>query len=178
MQLQDRAIAILVDDVYEDMELWYPFYRLREEGARVVLVGREASHTYHSKHGYPATSDLAAKEAKAPDFDAVIIPGGYSPDHMRRDPEMARFVADTFERGKVVAAICHGPWLLCSAAIVRDRRVTSFFSIKDDLRNAGAEWVDTEVVRDDNLITSRQPDDLPAFMRAVREALVEHAVAT
>jgi protease I len=177
VQLEGKVVAILTDDVYEDLELWYPFYRLQESGARTLLVGHEAGHTYQSKHGYPAETELAAKDAKGDDFDAVMIPGGYAPDRMRRDPEMVRLVADAAERGKVIAAICHGPWLLCSAAAVRDRRVTSFFSIKDDLRNAGAEWVDAEVVRDGNIITSRQPSDLPAFMKAVIEALVEQPVA-
>lgn len=176
MQLEGKAVAILTDNLYEDMELWYPFYRFRESGARVLLVGREAGATYHSKHEYPAKTELAAKDVNGDDFDGVLIPGGYSPDHMRRDPDMIRLVASAVEREKIVAAICHGPWLLCSAAAARGRRLTSFFSIKDDVRNAGAEWVDAEVVRDGNVITSRQPEDLPAFVAAVIDALAEQPV--
>ena len=177
MKLQSKAVAVLVEDIYEDLELWYPVYRLREEGARVVLVGPEAGKSYASKHGYPATADLAAKEATAADYDAVIIPGGYSPDRMRREPAMVKMVADALTQGKTVAAICHGAWLLCSAGVLQGRRMTSFFSIKDDVTNAGAEWVDEEVVVDRNLITSRQPNDLPAFLRAIIEQLVESPAA-
>jgi protease I len=153
------------------MELWYPVYRLREEGASVVLVGPERGRTYSSKHGYPATTDRAAKEIAVDDLDAVIIPGGYSPDRMRRDPAMVQLVADAYRQGKTVAAICHGPWLLCSAEVLPGRQATGFSSIKDDMTHAGADWVDQEVVRDGNLVTSRQPDDLPAFLRAVIESL-------
>jgi protease I len=177
MKLKDKATAVLVEDLYEDLELWYPVYRLREEGAKVVLVGPEAKKTYESKHGYPATSDWAAKDVVVDDLDAIIIPGGYSPDRMRRHPAMVQLVADAVQRGKVVAAICHGAWLLCSADVLEDRHVTSFFAIRDDVTHAGAEWVDEEVVRDGNLVTSRQPDDLPAFMRTVIETIAESPVS-
>jgi protease I len=177
MKLGTKTVAVLVEDLYEDLELWYPVYRLREEGARVVLVGPEAGKTYASKHGYPAKADRAAKDVVAGDYDAIIIPGGYAPDLMRRDPAMVKLVADAVEQGKTVAAICHGPWMLCSAGVLRGRCATSFFSIKDDLAHAGAEWVDHEVVRDQNLITSRRPDDLPAFLRAVVESLSETPIA-
>jgi protease I len=173
MRLQDKSIAVLVEDIYEDLELWYPVYRLREEGAQVVLVGPEAGKTYTSKHGYPATADRAAQQVAAADFDAVIIPGGYSPDRMRRDPAMVKLVADAMQAGKTVAAICHGAWMLCSAHALQGRRATSFFAIKDDVTNAGAAWVDDEVVCDSNLITSRQPDDLPAFLRAIIDNLAQ-----
>jgi protease I len=178
MKLEDKAAAVLVEDVYEDHELWYPVYRLREAGARVVLVGPEAGKTYASKHGYPATADHAAKDVVAADFDAVVIPGGYAPDRMRRDPAMVKLVGDAVREGKTVAAICHGAWVLCSAGVLQGRRATSFFAIKDDVTNAGAEWVDEEVVRDANLVTSRQPDDLPAFLRTIIESLVESPVAS
>jgi len=171
MTLEEKKVAVLVEDIYEDLELWYPVYRLREENAEVVLVGPEAGKTYSSKHGYAATTDRAARDVSAEDFDAIIIPGGYAPDRMRRDPAMVKLVADALADDKTVAAICHGGWILCSTGALQGRHLTSFFSIKDDLTNAGAEWVDHEVVHDGNLITSRQPDDLPAFMRAIIESL-------
>jgi protease I len=173
MKLENKTVAVLVEDLYEDMELWYPVYRLREEGASVVLVGPEADRTYTSKHGYPATSDRAAGDVSPDELDALIVPGGYSPDRMRRHGTMVKLVAEVAAQGKAVAAICHGGWMLCSADVVRDRRVTSFFAIKDDLVHAGARWADEEVVRDGNLITSRTPDDLPAFLRAIIAAMVE-----
>lgn len=170
MKLKGKRIALLVADLYQELEFWYPYYRLREEGAEVVPVGPEAT-IYKSKLGYPAEAKRAAKDAKAEEFDAVIIPGGYAPDLMRRSPEMVRLVREAHEKGRVVAAICHAGWVLASAGIVKGKRVTSFSSIKDDLIHAGAEWVDQEVVRDGNLITSRFPDDLPAFCREIIAAL-------
>ncbi|TAK31735.1 MAG: type 1 glutamine amidotransferase [Chloroflexota bacterium] len=164
--LQGRRVAILAAELYEDLELWYPLLRLREAGAEVVVVGPEAE-TYESKHGYPVKADLAADRANASEFDAVVIPGGCAPDHMRRSPAMIRLVRDIFEQGKVVAAICHAGWMLASADILRGRRATGFYSIKDDMIHAGAEYVDQSVVRDDNLITSRFPDDLPDFCREI-----------
>ncbi|MHB0958509.1 MAG: type 1 glutamine amidotransferase domain-containing protein [Pirellulaceae bacterium] len=171
MELQRKKVAILVEQLYEDLELWYPYYRLKEAGAEVVIVGPKARETYPSKHGYPAKSDQAADDVSAGDFDAVVIPGGYSPDHMRRSKAMVRLVRDMDAQGKTIAAICHGGWMLCSADVLKNRRVTSYSSIKDDVTHAGAQWVDEEVVEDGNLITSRQPADLPAFMRAVVQAL-------
>ena len=171
-------VAILAETLYEDLELWYPFYRLREAGADVFVVGSGSADTYQSKHGYPVTVDAEAETVSATQFDAIIIPGGYSPDHMRRHPAMVAFVRDAFQQGKVVAAICHAGWMLASANVLRGRTATSYRSIRDDVVNAGAHWVDREVVRDGNLITSRQPDDLPAFMREIIVALRERAAAT
>ncbi|MHB8898157.1 MAG: type 1 glutamine amidotransferase domain-containing protein [Thermoguttaceae bacterium] len=171
MKAQAKKVAILVEQLYEDLELWYPYYRLQEVGAEVVLVGPKAGESYPSKHGYPAKCDLAASDVSADQFDALIIPGGYSPDHMRRCPAMVRLVSDMAAQGKLVAAICHGPWMLCSAGVLENRRVTSYSSIKDDVTHAGGTWIDEEVVEDGNLITSRQPADLPAFMRTIVEAL-------
>lgn len=173
MTTQGKKAAVLVEQLYQEMEVWYPLYRLREAGVETVLVGPEAGVTYPSKLGYPAVSDRAASDVSADDFDCLVIPGGYAPDHMRRHKEMVDLVADACKKGKVVAAICHAGWMLCSADVVRGRRLTSFFAIKDDLVHAGAEWTDAEVVRDGNLITSRKPDDLPAFMRATLEAIAE-----
>lgn len=171
MQLSGRTVAILVEKLYEDLELWYPYHRLREEGAKIVLVGPQAGETYPSKHGYPARAERAAGDVRASEVDAVVIPGGYSPDHMRRDPAMVALVRDAHAQGKVVAAICHAGWMLISAGLARGRRLTGFFSIRDDLVAAGADYVDEEVVRDGNLITSRKPDDLPAFCREIVGAL-------
>jgi protease I len=173
MELQGKRAAILVEKLYEDLELWYPVYRLREAGCEVVLVGPEAGQTYPSKHGYPAKSDQAAEDVSADDFDLLIIPGGYSPDHMRRAPAMVKLVAAMVQAGKPVSAICHGAWMLCSAQALKGRKVTCFFAIKDDVVNAGGKYVDAEVVRDGNLITSRKPDDLPAFMAAILQAVQE-----
>jgi len=173
MRLTGKRVAVLVENLYQEMELWYPVYRLREEGATVRIVGPTAGATYTSKHGYPATADADARAVSAADFDAIVIPGGYAPDHMRRSPAMVNLVRDAYAQGKVVAAICHGPWMLVSAGIVKGKRGTCFFSIKDDLVAAGLNYVDVEVVVDGNLITSRRPDDLPAFLRAIISSL-EH----
>ncbi len=170
MKLSGKKVALLVAELYQELEYWYPYYRLLEEGAEVVTVGPEA-RTYRSKLGYPAEAKLAAERAKAEDFDALVIPGGYAPDMMRRDPAMVQLVREIHRQGKPVAAICHAGWMPASAGILSGKRVTSFFAIKDDLVNAGAQWVDQEVVRDGNLITSRTPEDLPAFCRAIIEAL-------
>ena len=178
MTLNGKAAAVLVEDIYEDLELWYPVYRLREEGAKVAIVGPESGKTYSSKHGYPAKADRAAGDISAADYDAVIIPGGYAPDRMRRDPAMVKLVADAVQQDRIVAAICHGGWLLCSAGVLEGRRTTSFSAIRVDMVNGGATWVDEEVVCDGNLITSRKPDDLPAFLRSIIGSLVESPVAT
>ena len=169
--LAGMRVAILAETLYEDLELWYPYYRLREAGADVFIVGSGSAETYQSKHGYPVTVDAEADTVTASQFDAVIIPGGYSPDHMRRHPGMVKLVREAHEQGKVVAAICHAGWMLASANILRGRTATSFRSIKDDMVNAGANWVDREVVKDGTLITSRSPADLPAFMRTTIGAL-------
>jgi len=172
MHLKGKKAIVLVDQLYQELEVWYPLYRLREEGAEAILVGPEAGVTYPSKVGYPAVSDKAAAAVAMSQFDCLVIPGGYAPDHMRRNKAINRLVADAMQQSKIVAAICHAGWMLCSVpGALRGRRVTSFFAIRDDMVNAGAEWIDAEVVRDRNLITSRKPDDLPAFMRTTIEAL-------
>lgn len=176
MELLGKHVAVLAETLYEDMELWYPVYRLREAGAEVVIIGSGSSETYTSKHGYPVKPDTTADQVTGRDFDAVVIPGGYAPDHMRRHAAMVRLVRDADEHGKIVAAICHAGWMLASAGIARGRTLTCYHSIKDDLINAGARYVDREVVRDGNLITSRFPADLPAFMRAIVGALREAGI--
>jgi protease I len=170
MKLKGKKIGVLVAPLFDDIELYYPYYRLQEEGAEIVIIGPERDR-YSGKRGLTAESHLAIAETRASDYDAVVIPGGYAPDHMRRNSDMVEFVREMDKQHKVVAAICHGPWMMVSAGIVAGKKLTSFFSIKDDLVNAGAEWVDAEVIRTDNLITSRRPDDLPAFCASVIEAL-------
>jgi protease I len=165
--------AVLVEQQYQEMEVWYPAYRLREAGCTVTLVGPEAGTSYPSKLGYPAKSDRSAKEVSPDDFDLVVIPGGFAPDFLRRDPATLRLVRGMAEQGKILAAICHGPWVLCSTPALKGKKATCFFAIKDDVTNAGAQYTDAEVVRDGNLITSRKPDDLPAFMRTILQAVQE-----
>ncbi len=166
MDLKGKRIAILVNKMYQEMEVWYPIYRLREAGAEVVTVAAKAGEIYESKLGYPCASDLSYDAARADDFHGVIAPGGFAPDFIRRHPKAIEFVRHINEQGKLVAAICHGPWVLCSAGALRGKRATSFFAIKDDVVNAGALWEDSEVVTDGNVVTSRKPDDLPAFCLA------------
>jgi protease I len=173
VELQGVRAAVLVEQQYQEMEVWYPVYRLREAGCKVTLVGPEAGQTYPSKLGYPAKSDKAAKDVSAEDFDILVIPGGFAPDFMRRTEAMIKLASGMAEQGKVVAAICHGPWVLCSTQALKGRKATCFFAIKDDVINAGAKYTDAEVVRDGNIITSRKPDDLPAFMVAVVQAAKE-----
>jgi protease I len=163
MELTGKRIAILVDNIYQEMEVWYPLYRFREAGAEVVTIGAKAGETYTSKLGYPVKAGKAYDEVRASDFDGVVVPGGYAPDHIRRHEAAIRFVREINSQGKLVASICHGPWVLCSAGVLRGRRATCFSAIKDDVVNAGAKYEDAEVVVDDNLVTSRKPDDLPAF---------------
>lgn len=158
-------------DLFEDVELWYPYYRLLEEGHDVDLVGCKSGTTHQGKKGTSATTTAAAEDIDPDEIDAVVIPGGYSPDHMRRCNSMVQLVEAVGTSGKPTAAICHGPWMLASTSLADGRDVTSFHSIKDDLINAGASWHDKEVVHDGNIITSRSPADLPAFMREVVAAI-------
>ncbi len=170
MELTGKRVAVLVEDLYQDLEVWYPALRLREAGVLVTFIG-PAMRSYSSKHGYPVEADAAADDARASDLDAVVVPGGYAPDLMRRHHGMVRLVREASEQGKVLGVICHGGWMLASAGVLQGRRVTGFFAIKDDLVNAGAVYEDAEVIRDGNLVTSRQPEDLPAFCRTIIEAL-------
>ena len=165
MLLENRKVVLFVEALYNDREFWYPYYRLKEEGAEVCVVGPEEGLQYKGKDGIPARADKGMNDIKAQTFDGLVIPGGYAPDHMRRHQAMVKLVQDFHEAGKTVAAICHAGWMLASANIIRGRKVTAFYAIKDDLVHAGADFLDQEVVVDGNLVTSRTPDDLPAFMR-------------
>ena len=171
MELQGKKVAILIEEMFNTWEFWYPYYRLKEAGAEVVVVGTGTAEVYHGKPGTDAKPDVSVDQVSAADFDGVVIPGGYAPDLMRRSPQMVQLVKDLFDAGKTVSAICHAGWMLASSGVLKGKTITSFFAIKDDMVNAGAEWVDQEVVVDGNLITSRKPDDLPAFMKAVIGAL-------
>ena len=171
MMARKKKIAVLVEDNYQDLEVWYPILRLREAGCEVVSIEPRSQKHYLGKWGYPIDVDTSIDQVKAEDFDAVVIPGGWAPDKLRLSKKILDFVAAINKQKKVVASICHGGWVLISAGICKGRKLTSFIAIKDDLVNAGAKFVDEEVVQDGNLITSRKPDDLPAFCRAILKAL-------
>lgn len=168
--LKNKKVIIFAENIYEDLELWYPKLRLTEEGAKVVAAGT-GEKTYKGKNGYPLEVDGNIKDYKAKDFDAVIIPGGFAPDRLRRYKEVLDFVREMHKDGKVIAAICHAGWVLASAGIVKGKKVTCVSTIKDDMANAGAEYSDKEVIVDGNIITSRMPSDLPAFCREIIKAL-------
>jgi protease I len=174
MSLQGKTIAVLVEQDYQDMEVWYPTYRLREAGATVILTGTGSASEYKSKHGYPAKMDSTADKVDASKLDGIVIPGGWAPDRLRQYPAVLNLVRSIMSANKPVACICHGGWVLASADVVRGKKLTSYIAIKDDMIHAGAHWQDGEVVVDQNLVTSRKPDDLPAFMREFIK-LLEHA---
>ena len=164
-------VAVLVDASYQELEVWYPILRLQEAGVHVITVGPTAGAVVQSKLGYPVKADRGYADVNAAEFDGVIIPGGWAPDYIRRRPEPISLVRDLNDQGKLVAAVCHGPWVLCSADVLRGRQATGFHAIRTDMVNAGCHFQDAEVVVDGNLVTSRKPEDLPAFMRACLEVL-------
>jgi protease I len=164
--LAGRRAAVMVGPMFEDSEALYPLYRLREAGAAVGVIGAEAGATVKGKKGHELEIEQAAADLAPDDLDLLVIAGGYGPDKLRMDEGVLELVRGLHDAGKPIAFICHAGWVPASAGIVAGRRVTSYPSIADDLRNAGAAWEDSEVVVDGNLISSRRPDDLPAFMRA------------
>ena len=175
MTLTGKNVALLIEDDYQILEGWYPKLRLEEAGANVVVVGSGTKRSYDSKEHYPMDVDANAADVRAADFDAVVVPGGFAPDHMRLHPEMITLVRDANESGKLVAAICHGGWMLASAGVLKNgRKATGYVPIKDDVENAGGVWVDEAVVIDGNVITSRTPTDLPAFGAALVSYLETH----
>ena len=170
--LVGKRVAVLVEDGFEDSELVEPIRAMKNAGARVIVIGSSTSENYMGKRNNTAVkADITADNVSIDDFDAIIIPGGYAPDKMRLNQSMIDLVRKAADVGKPIAAICHGPQLLISADVVKGRRVTSWPSIAVDLRNAGAEWVDEQIVKDRNIITSRKPSDLPKFNKAIIEAL-------
>ena len=171
MAIMDQRILIFVGDVYEDLELWYPKLRLIEAGVDVVVAGSEAGQSYQGKNGYPCIADASLASVREADFTGRVVPGGYMPDKLRRDPQVLQLVRDFAESKKLVAAVCHGGWIPISAGVYRGVRVTGSPGIKDDLVNAGAIWEDASVVVDRNFVSSRRPDDLPDFCRGILEVL-------
>jgi protease I len=169
--LTKKRILFLVDDIYEDLELWYPKLRLQEEGVTVTVAGPEAGKTYQGKHGYPCTADAEIELMLAADFDGIVLPGGFMPDKLRRLPKVKELVRAFAETDRLVAAICHGGWMAISAGVYQGVRVTGSLGIKDDLENAGAIWVDAPVVVDRHFVSSRKPDDLPDFCKGILEVL-------
>ena len=165
------SFLIFIDDLYEDLEVWYPKLRLIEAGARVVLAAVEAGKIYHGKHSYPALSDAAIADMREADFAGLILAGGFSPDKLRRIEKVKQLTREFMASGKLVAHICHGGWMAASAGICKGFRMTSTTGIKDDLENAGAIWVDEPVVIDRNMVSSRKPDDLPDFMKGIFQVL-------
>lgn len=165
MRLQGKRVLSLVHHDFEDLELWYPIHRLREEGAIVELAGEEANKKYIGKYGVPAESNFAYGDVKADDYDAILVPGGWAPDKIRRFPEVISFIQQMDTAKKPIGQICHAGWVLISAKILNGRKVTSTPGIKDDMENAGALWHDKPVVVDGHLISSRRPPDLPDYMR-------------
>lgn len=166
-----KKVLILVDDLYEDLELWYPRLRLQEDGIGVLVAGPKSNVVYRGKHGYPCLSDMEFLEAEEPDFDGILIPGGYAPDKLRRYGKVLELVQQFYQSKKCIGFICHAGWVPISSRILKGKKVTGAEAIRDDFENAGAIWKDQEVVIDGNLISSRMPKDLPSFAKAVIDYL-------
>jgi protease I len=158
-----RKILIMVDEGVEDSEFIYPYYRLQEEGYKVVIVASKAGETYIGKHGVPIKSEVSADDVNVEEYDALIIPGGRAPDRMRINENLVKIVKEAYDKGKVIAAICHGPQMLIEANVLRGKKATCWKSVATDLKNAGAKYIDKPIVVDGNIITSRMPADLPRF---------------
>ncbi|WP_174733522.1 type 1 glutamine amidotransferase domain-containing protein [Mesobacillus harenae] len=165
MRLKDMKVISLVHHDFEDLELWYPILRLREEGAIVHLAGENANEKYIGKYGVPAVSDYSYSDIKGEDYDAILVPGGWAPDKIRRFPEVLSLVQHMEDNKKPIGQICHAGWVLISAKILQGKQVTSTPGIKDDMENAGAIWLDEAVVVDGHLVSSRRPPDLPDYLR-------------
>ena len=173
MRLQGKIIGYFVAQEVEDLEFWVPVMRLREEGAQVIVIGL-TTETVHGKHGLEMTPDVDSKHApNADELDGIVIPGGWAPDKLRRDPAVLQLVRDVHEQGKIVATICHGGWVPISAGIIRGRKATGSTGIKDDIINAGGIWVNQPAFREGNMVWGRVVEDIPAFCRELVAALAE-----
>ncbi|PZD93827.1 protease [Paenibacillus sambharensis] len=175
MTLSKTKVLCLLDDEFEDLELWYPVYRVREEGAEVVFAGPEKGKKHIGKYGVPAVADISFDEAESADFDGILVPGGWAPDKLRRYPKVLQLVREMNEADKPIGQICHAGWVLISARILEGRTVTSTPGIRDDMENAGSTWVDEAVVVDGNIVSARRPPDLPPYGKAFIEALKARA---
>lgn len=173
--LAGQRILFFVGEIYEDLELWYPLLRLKEAGASVVVAGPKAKETYLGKHGYPCVADIEINDVRTDDYHGLVVPGGFMPDKLRRDQQVLEIVRQFDRRRQLIAAICHGGWIPISARVYRGVRVTGSLGIKDDLENAGAIFVDEPVVVDRHFVSSRKPDDLPAFCRGILSVLEKAA---
>lgn len=171
MKLEGKRVAYLVEDGFEDLEFWVPVMRLREEGAAVVVIGTGRHEQFRGKHCLTAKADRAAAQVRGDQFDAIVVPGGWAPDKLRRDSAVLKLVRQVHDAGGVVASICHGGWVLASAGIVNGRPATGSRGIKDDLENAGAIWTDEPAFRDGNMVWGRVVDDIPDFCRELVAAL-------
>ncbi|RCW73098.1 type 1 glutamine amidotransferase domain-containing protein [Saliterribacillus persicus] len=171
MKLEGKKVIALVEEDFEDLELWYPILRLREEGAQVDLVGQEKGKKYIGKYGVPAETSHDFDDINADSYDAILVPGGWAPDKLRRYKEVLTMVREIDEKKKPIGQICHAGWVLISAGILRGKKVTSTPGIKDDMTNAGALWADEAAVVDGHIISSRRPPDLPAYMQKFIEVL-------
>jgi protease I len=173
MKEQKLKVVTLIHEIFEDLEMWYPVIRLREENIEVVLAGEEKGKVYTGKHGLKAKSDLAYSDLKAEDFDGVLVPGGFAPDKLRRSSYVLHFVKQMNHVNKPIGQICHAGWVLISANILKGKTVTSTPAIKDDMKNAGATWVNEPIVVSENIVSSRNPNDLhvyvPAFIKRLKK---------
>jgi len=173
MRLEGKHVGVFVEEGFEDLEFWVPVMRLREEGAEVVIIGSGRAERFHGKHCLEAKPDVAVYEVSAEELDALVVPGGWAPDKLRRYPAVLKLVRDMYTQGKIIGSICHGGWVLISAGVVAGHRATGSVGIRDDLINAGATWVDEPAFRDKNLVWGRVVADIPAFCRELVQAIAE-----
>lgn len=173
MKLVGKKVIAIVDEEFEDLELWYPIYRIREEGAEVHLVGQEKGKKYIGKYGVPAEAEFSYDEIDGNDYDGILVPGGWAPDKLRRYPKVLELISDFHAAKKPIGQICHAGWVLISAGILKGVTVTSTPGIKDDMVNAGAIWKDEPVVSDGHIISAQRPPDLPPYGKALVDALAK-----